>query len=63
MKALPHLCLLQTGGETQFPEPYMTNDDEELYKLRIPEPIKRNEKPLDIYAVIITIYCRVQQCG
>ncbi|XP_067933944.1 protein lin-37 homolog [Watersipora subatra] len=39
-----------SGGETQFPEPYMATDDEDLYKLRIPEPIKRNEKPLDIYA-------------
>ena len=42
---------LQTGGEEQFPAPYMVTPDEDLFKLRIPEPIKRNDKPLDIHAV------------
>jgi len=42
---------LQAGGEVQFPNPYMKSKTEVLSNLKIPEPIPRKEKPLDIHAV------------
>lgn len=51
------LFITQTGGEAQFPLPYMKSEDEDLHRLRVPQPIQRNEKPLDIYAVSFYMPC------